>query len=131
MRMVMGLFLIWHGLIHLIYAGHTWRLFELRPGLTWPDGSWLFSKLLSDKITQATAIVLLAVSALGFVAGGVGLFLGQDWWRLAVTGAAILSSVIYLAFWNGKFQALDQQGALGILINLALVVSVWILRWPF
>jgi hypothetical protein len=131
MNIILGLFLIWHGLIHLLYAGHTRRLFELRPGLTWPDGSWLFSKLLGDEITRATAIVLLAASALGFVAGGLGLFLGQDWWRLAVTGAAILSSVIYLAFWNGKFQALDQQGALGILINLALVVSVWILQWPF
>jgi hypothetical protein len=131
MLIIMGLFLIWHGLIHLIYAGHTRRLFELRPGLIWPDGSWLFSKLLGDEITRATAIVLLVASALGFVAGGLGLFLGQDWWRLAVTGAAILSSVIYLVFWNGKFQVLDQQGALAILINLALVVSVWVLRWPF
>lgn len=130
MNIILGLFLIWHGLIHLIYAGHTRRLFELRPGLTWPDGSWLFSKLLGDEIIRATAMVLLTVSALGFVAGGLGLFLGQDWWRLTVTGTAILSSLIYLAFWNGKFQALDQQGALGILINLALVVSVWILRWP-
>lgn len=130
MNIILGLFVIWHGLVHLIYAGHTRRLFELRPGLTWPDGSWLFSKLLGDEIIRATAMVLLSVSALGFFAAGLGLFLGQDWWRLAVTGAAILSSLIYLVFWNGKFQALDQQGALGILINLALVVSVWILRWP-
>lgn len=130
MRIILGLFLIWHALIHLIYAGHTRRLFELRPGLTWPDGSWLFSKLLGDEITRATAIVLLAASALGFVAGGLGLFLGQDWWRLAVTGAAILSSVMYLAFWNGKFQALDQQGALGILINLALLAAALFFKWP-
>ncbi|MFZ6026828.1 MAG: hypothetical protein ACOYYS_03850 [Chloroflexota bacterium] len=90
----------------------------------------MFSKLLGSKSIRAMAIVLLAASALGFVAGGVGLFLGQDGWRMTVTGAAILSSVIYLAFWNGKFQAIDQQGALGILINLTLVMSVWILRWP-
>ena len=130
MNIILGLFLIWHGLIHLLYAGHSRRLFELRPGMTWPDGSWLFSKLLSNEITRLTAVFLLAVAALGFIAGGLGLFLGQDGWRLAVTSAAALSSVIYLIFWNGKFHALDQQGGFGILINRALVVSVWGLRWP-
>jgi len=130
MNIILGLFLIWHGLIHLLYAGHSRRLIELRPGMTWPDGSWLFSKLLGNEITRLAALFLLAVAALGFIAGGLGLFLGQDGWRQAVTNAAALSSVIYLIFWNGKFRALDQQGGLGILIYLALVVSVWGLLWP-
>ena len=130
MNIILCLFLIWHGLIHLLYAGHSQRLFELRPGMIWPDGSWLFSKLLGNQITRLAALFLLAVAALGFIAGGLGLFLGRDGWRLAVTNASALSSVIYLIFWNGKFRALDQQGGLGILINLALVVSVWGLRWP-
>jgi hypothetical protein len=27
-----GIFLIWHGLVHLLYAGQNKRYFELRPG---------------------------------------------------------------------------------------------------
>ncbi len=42
MQIVVGVFLILHGLVHLLYAGQALRYFELRPGMTWPDASWLF-----------------------------------------------------------------------------------------
>jgi hypothetical protein len=102
-------------------------LFELRPGLGWPDSSWLFARLLGKKATRLLAIGLLALASLGFVAGGLGLFLQQDWWRLAAAGAAVLSCLIFFLFWDGKLQALDGQGGVGVLINLAIlaIVAIW------
>ena len=127
---IFGVFLILHGLVHLLYAGQSRRLFELRPGMLWPDGSWFFSKLLGDGTARLLASIALALAALGFMVGGMGLFLRQDWWRLAAVGAAAFSSAIFLLFWDGKLQALDAKGGVGLLINMAISVVVLILRWP-
>ena len=130
MNIIFGIFLILHGLVHLLYAGQSRRMFELRPGLAWPDGSWLFSSWLGNGATRSLATILLAVAALGLVVAAVGLFLRQDWWRLAAVGAAALSAVIYLVFWDGKLQAVDAKGGIGILIDLAIVVVAQVLKWP-
>ncbi len=130
MTILMGIFLILHGLVHLLYAGQSWRLFELRSGMIWPDGSWLISPLLGNGPTRYMASISLALAALGFVAGGLGLFFGQVWWRPATVGAIILSTAIFLMLWNGKFQAMDDQGGVGLLINLAIIGMVFLLKWP-
>jgi hypothetical protein len=128
--LILGIFCVLHGLVHLLYAGQSRRLFELRPGMVWPDGSWLFSKLLGDETARLLASILLALATLGFMAGGLGLLIRQDWWRPMTVGAAVLSAAIYILFWDGKFQALNDKGGIGLLINLALVVAVLVLKWP-
>jgi hypothetical protein len=45
-------------------------------------------------------------------------------------GAAVFSTMIFLLFWDGKFRALDDKGWVGILINLAIIVVVFIFRQP-
>jgi hypothetical protein len=47
-----------------------------------------------------------------------------------IVGAAVFSSVVYLALWNGRAENLDGQGAIGILINAAILAAVLVLRWP-
>ena len=54
----------------------------------------------------------------------------QGWWRPAVLAAAALSALIYVLLWDGSAQQLDNKGAVGILISLALLVVVLLLRWP-
>jgi hypothetical protein len=49
MTLVLGLFLILHGLVHLLYLGQSARLFELRSGMVWPDHSWAFAWLASPE----------------------------------------------------------------------------------
>lgn len=119
--MILGIFLILHGLVHLLYAGQCKRLFELRPGMRWPDGSWLFSRLLGNPKTQMLGAVLLGLAALGFIAGGMGSLLQQDWWRSVAIYTAAFSSAIYLILWDGKLGALSDQGGIGVLINLAIL----------
>ena len=130
LKIIFGIFIILHGLVHMLYFGQSGRYFEMQPGMLWPDGAWAFSRLLGQAGTRNLASILLVMAALAFVVGGVGLFAKQGWWRPAVIGAATFSSVLYLLVWNGTFQALDNQGAIGILINLALLAAVLIFNWP-
>jgi hypothetical protein len=98
--------------------------------MVWPDGSWLFSKLLGDETIRLLAVILLALVALGYIVSGLGLFFHQSWWRLVVTWSAVFSSVIFILFWDGRFHALDDKGGIGILINLAILIVVLLLKWP-
>ena len=129
-RIIVIVFLVLHGLVHLLYLGQSVKLFELQPGLSWPDGSWLFSKVLGESATRVLAAVLCALAASGFVVGAVGLALDHTWWRSAAVWTAIFSSVLYVLLWNGQFERLDQQGAVGILLNAVVLVVVLVFRWP-
>jgi len=120
----LGIFFILHGLVHLLYAGQSKRFFELRPGMTWPDGSWAFSKLLGDETIRLLSVVLLTLAALGFIFAGLGLVFRQDWWRSVVVGSTLFSTAIFLVFWDGKLHSLDDKGGVGLLINLVILALV-------
>jgi hypothetical protein len=130
LRFIFGAFVVLHGLVHLLYFGQSRRLFELRPGMVWPDGSWAFSKLLGLEATRLLASISYLLAAIGFVAGGIGILVGQTWWRPVVVGSAAFSAVIVLLFWDGKMRKLDDQGLIAFLINTAILVAVLILQWP-
>jgi hypothetical protein len=127
---IAGIFFVLHGLVHLLYFGQSQRLFELRPKMVWSDGSWAFSKLLGDETTRLLASISLVLAAIGFLAGGTGIIISQAWWRPVVVASAALSTVIFILFWDGKFQSLDDQGWVGLLINLAILIAVFLLKWP-
>ena len=130
LRIIFGAFIVLHGLVHLLYYGQSRGLFELQPGMVWPAGSWAFSRLLGDGTTRWLASIACVLAAVGFVAGGTGMLAGQVWWRLVAVGAAVFSAVIFVLFWDGGLHKLDNQGAIAILINLAILIAVLILRWP-
>ena len=130
LRFIVGAFIVLHGLVHLLYFGQSQRLFELQPGMIWPDGSWAFSRLVGEATTRLLASIACVLAALGFVAGGAAILLGQPWWRPVVVAAAAFSAGIFVLFWNGRLQKLPDQGAIAILINVAILVAVLILHWP-
>ncbi|MGB7094663.1 MAG: hypothetical protein WBD62_08455 [Anaerolineales bacterium] len=128
-RIIIGIFFILHGFVYLLFFGQSQRLFELRPGMVWPDDSWLFSRFLGEQATRWLASITFILAAIAFVAGGIGLILGQAWWRPIVVGAAIFSSAISVLFWDGRRQRLGAQGGIGLLINLAILAVLLILQW--
>ncbi len=130
MRFIFGIFLVLHGLVHLLYFGQSARFFELKPGMVWPDGSWAFSKLLGNEAARNLASVLLIVAAIALIAGAAGILVNQAWWRPIVVGVAAFSALVYLLFWNGSVKNLDGQGLVGILIDIAVLVAVLLFRWP-
>ncbi len=129
-NILVGIFLGLHGMVHLLYAGQSGHLFELRPGMTWPDGSWAFSRSLGDETTRVLGIILLVLAALGLFAGGLGVIVRQDWPRPVVTGAVLFSALVFLLLWNGKLHALSDQGWVGILIDLGILVAAAIVKRP-
>lgn len=126
-KTLFSIFLILHGMVHLLYLGQSRRFFELQPGLAWPDGSWAFVRWVGNDALRWLASLALALAAFGFVAGGLGLLLTQPWWQPVVIGAVVLPTLLYVLFWDGTGQRLPDQGAIGILLNLALAVVILIL----
>jgi hypothetical protein len=129
-QIVIGVFLVLHGLVHLLYLGQIARLFELQPGMVWPDGSLAFSRVLGDEATRILASISCVVVAIGFAAGGIGIFVMQALWHPVVVGSAAFSAVIFVLFWDGQKQKLANKGGIGLLINLAILVALLVLRWP-
>ena len=130
MRFVVGIVVVLHGLVHLLYFAQSQRFFELQSGMLWPDGSWAFSKLLGLDASRWLAGIACVLAALGFVAAGAGVLLAQAWWRPVIVGSAIFSAAVFAFFWNGRAQNLDDQGLFAILINAAMLISVLVFQWP-
>ncbi len=130
LQFIFCLFIVLHGLVHLLYFGQSVRRFELKPGMAWPDGSWAFSKLLGDTTTRTLASIACVIAAIGFIAGGIGVLFSLTWWRPLIVAAAIFSVVAYVLFWNGKLRQLSDQGFIAILINLAILAAILVFQWP-
>jgi hypothetical protein len=125
-----AIFLVLHGVVHMLYFGQSQRYFELQPGMTWPDESWAFSSIFGTDPLRFLASTILVVIAIGFAAGGAGIFLSKSWWRPIAVGAAILSSIAYVVFWDATFTHLDNQGFVGIFINQVLLAAILVVQKP-
>ena len=130
MRIVFGLFLMAHGLVHALYVGHAMRLFEVKPGMAWPDGSWALSGLMGDSAVRGLVAVVFSLAAVGFAVTGIALMLRQPWWELTAAATAAISTVMIVLAWDGQFVGLDGQGLYAVMINLVVAVSALALHWP-
>jgi hypothetical protein len=81
-------------------------------------------------MTRGMASIACAVAAAGFVAGGAGLLLRQEWWRPVVVGSAVFSAIIIMLFWDGTRKRVRDQGGIGLLIDLAILLALLVLGWP-
>ena len=45
LRLVIGLFIVLHGLVHLWYFTLSQRLVEFKPQMGWSGRSWVFTKI--------------------------------------------------------------------------------------
>jgi hypothetical protein len=126
-RFLIGVFIVLHGLVHLWYVVLSQRLVELQGDMGWTGESWIFSSLLGEGATRSLASVLYAVATIGFVAGGIGMLVRQDWWRTAVMGAAALSAATVVLFWDGGSDLIVQKGLIGLLINVVILVALLVL----
>jgi hypothetical protein len=129
MRVVFAIFLAAHGLVHLLYVGQSLRLFEIQPGLAWPDGAWAFGWLPAPAL-RMVATAVLAIIGVAFVLSGGALAFKASWWQPVALGAAGVSTLTLFLLWNGRFQRLDAQGLIAVLLNAAIFVLVLGFRWP-
>jgi hypothetical protein len=98
--------------------------------MTWPDGSWAFSKILGGEKARLLATVFLVLAAIGFVTGGAGMFARQAWSRPVIAAAAAFSAAICVLFWDGRLQKLADKGAIALLINTVILTAILVFQWP-
>ena len=78
----------------------------------------------------SVVLSVLVLVAIAFVAGGLGLLLRYHWWQPVTVGAVVFSTLVFILLWNGGLKGLDDQGGIGVLINLAILVIALIVKWP-
>ena len=128
-KLLISIFIILHGLVHIWYFTLSRRLVEFEAQMGWSGKSWLFSGLLGDAGTRMLASLSYIFATLVFVASGVGIFLDTAWWRPLLLFSALISSVVIILFWDGKLQMLLEKGALGLLINIVIIVALFVFNW--
>ncbi len=124
LRLLGGVFIILHGLVHLWYLTLSQGWVEFQSEMGWDGSSWLLSKFLPDASLRPIASSLFLLSSFAFIASGIGVFLQADWTRSVLIAAAILSSAVILLFWDGRGAMLVQKGILGLLINLVILAGL-------
>lgn len=109
LRIVAGILLIAHGLVHLLYLVDDTPEFHL-------DNSWLVPEGVSRPvaITLMTATIVASV-LLGLAVWGVPLL--SNLWAMFTVAAAVTSLALLVAFW-------DNHLVFGIALDLALIAVV-------
>lgn len=123
-RVVLGLFLIAHGLVHVLFVVPAPAQ---KPGeLEWPfhlGRSWALSNAgLGEGAVRAIGLLLMIASIAGFALAGIALLVNLGWWSGSAIAAATASTVLLGLYFHPLL-------VLGLAIN-AFVLSVAGLRWP-
>lgn len=129
-KIIIGIFILLHGLVHVLYVGHSLGFFDIASRLRWPESSWALAKALPVKSIKRLAGIVMLAAALLFLFSGIGLISDRAWWRPILGATIAVSSLGYLLFWNGKWQRLSDQGLIGVLINIAMLVLAAFIRLP-
>lgn len=119
-RVIFGIFIILHGLVHLLYFGQSLRYFELQSGMVWPDDSWLFSGHLEIPVIRTLIAIWCSLVGAGFIISGIGFFLLTGWWCELLMLSALWSVSLFVVSWNGHLYKLDDQGGYSIVINFMI-----------
>jgi len=130
LKIALGLFIIAHGLVHAILAvAPNPSDTNAKPGtfFTTVDRSWLLPQLgLSASAVQWVGIILVALSTLGFVLAGLGIFgvagLSAIWRTLAIISSCI-SLVLLILFWHPWLPV-------GVLIDIGILIALLWAKWP-
>lgn len=117
-----GIFLILHGIVFFLYAGQSLRLFELKPGMTWPDNSLLCSNLCNEKVLRVITALLCALFGTTFIFAAIILIFEIPLWFNAVIYSSISSTLVYIIMWDGKTANIKDQGGIGITLNFFLII---------
>jgi hypothetical protein len=102
--------------------GQSLNYFELEKGFVWPDNSKLLLNIFGLQAKKRIASILCVIAAISFVSSGICFLIGYSWQNREIILAAAISTILFIAFWDGSMKKLHTQGAIAILINIAILV---------
>ncbi len=126
MQYLIRIFYILHGLVHLLYMGHSLNYFELEKGFNWPHNSRLLANYCSSKQIMLIAAIWCAMAATIFILSGIFVLINHPWYSLLTFIAVVLSTMLFIVLWDGNRKKLHTQGGIGILINIIILVFLLI-----
>jgi len=97
----------------------------------WHPRSWLFDKLLGEKTSRILALLLWALSVLGFLAAGfafLGIGIPHGSWRTLAILSAVPSTLGLIFYWNSMAMIFNKLGAIGV--NALILIGIVLLNWP-
>lgn len=115
-----------HGWVHFVYVASSQGWFGPGEGWGWNGRSWLLSSALDERTILTLASVLFVLVALGFAGGAVGYLFVSGWWASVLAGSAVLSAVMYVVMWDGRGTELFAKGALGLLIDVGVLLWLFV-----
>ena len=119
-RMLLGLFLVAHGLIHAA----IWATPKSADAPFDAARSWLLNGLGTGAPTVRTISVVLAlIATLGFVTAGLGLLFHASWWAVVAAGSAAGSFLLIALFFNPWL-------IVGLGLEVAIVAGLLVAGWP-
>ena len=99
-QIVIGVFLIAHGLVHLVYASPQPDVPGAKPW-SFLTQRWLATRAgLDQAMVFKLGIALISLVIIGFTVSGIGLLFSQEWWRVAAISSSVVSLILLALFWH-------------------------------
>ena len=124
-EILLGIIIILHGIVFLLYAGHSKKLFELQKGMVWPNESWLLKNVIPENSLRLLTFLIFIIFAIMFVISGILFFIDNYLWKILIYIVSVISSIFMLLLWNGKNEKIADQGGVGLLINLFILMVLY------
>lgn len=125
LRVVLGAVIILHGLVHVWYVVMSQGWVKVTPEMGWTGRSWMFSGVLGAAAARSLGSVLYGVATVAFVVGGATLLARAEWSHAVLAGAALISTFVILAFWDGGLSMAVEKGLIGVVLNVVLLALLW------
>ncbi len=110
-----SIFLILHGLVHLLGAASYMRLAEVKQ---LPYQTTFLGGLDLDVGGMVVYGGLWAVATIGFIASAVAMLMGWARWKPALVGVTLLSLVLTTLVWS--------DAPIGVIVNLVILAVLWL-----
>jgi hypothetical protein len=123
----------WRWVIGVVIAAHgIGHLYFLIPALglaSWEQKmqSWLWSSIAGGSLVRPAAILVWSLSTGIWIASGIGVLIGQGWWRNAAIGRSVVSLLGIATFATG----LPLNPTINpVIFDLVTLVALLWLKWP-
>jgi hypothetical protein len=122
LKILIFLILVAHGIGHSIGVAGGWG------SNAWGGSgeSWLLTPVLGRSVGVLEGVIWL-IPAIGFVAAGAALLMGNDAWR-ALALASSAASLVAIALFPQQLPTFSTVAA--VVVDLAVLVGLLALQWP-